>query len=283
MASGERVRVAVYRREVAASLERVLENVRDWEHLPWLHRSSFAGIERLDAGSWGWRARVAMQPAGVELIVEVRIDPDGSRYVTRTVEGPGAGTEIWTDLELRAASRTGIRVEFRVPDVAPQHAADLGAAYVRLYTRLWDEDESMMVERQARLAERPRRSGADPEPLDLGPLDSVRARLPLRVAWGGRSYRVVDVDGELRAHATVCPHWLGPLDAASVEADGSVRCPWHGYRFDVRTGRSCDGRALRLDRAPRVCVDPETSRVRLDRASPSPSEERGRGPAGLPG
>ena len=28
---------------------------------------------------------------------------------------------------------------------------------------------------------------------------------------------------------------LGPLEEAAVE-DGCVRCPWHGYRFDLRTG-----------------------------------------------
>ena len=30
--------VATYRRRIGASLERVWENVHDWEHLPWLHR-----------------------------------------------------------------------------------------------------------------------------------------------------------------------------------------------------------------------------------------------------
>ena len=38
----ELISVAVYRRRIGASLERVWENVRDWEHLPWLHRQSFA-------------------------------------------------------------------------------------------------------------------------------------------------------------------------------------------------------------------------------------------------
>ena len=46
-------RVAVYRRSVAASLERVWENVHDWEHLPWLHGESFHHIDLLDSGRWG--------------------------------------------------------------------------------------------------------------------------------------------------------------------------------------------------------------------------------------
>jgi nitrite reductase/ring-hydroxylating ferredoxin subunit len=35
----------------------------------------------------------------------------------------------------------------------------------------------------------------------------------------------------------VCPHFGGPLDDAPVDDRGIVTCPWHGYRFDVRTGR----------------------------------------------
>ena len=64
---------------------------------------------------------------------------------------------------------------------------------------------------------------------------------------------MLELDGELVAHAAVCPHWLGPLDAASLE-DGALRCPWHGYRFDVRSGCNLDGRRLRLPPAPRVRV-----------------------------
>ncbi|TMP97098.1 MAG: hypothetical protein E6L09_13880 [Verrucomicrobia bacterium] len=35
-----------------ASLERIWENVRDWEHLPWLHRRSFLDIQ-LEVGVVG--------------------------------------------------------------------------------------------------------------------------------------------------------------------------------------------------------------------------------------
>jgi len=33
--------VTTYQRTIHASLERIWENVCDWEHLPWLYRSSF--------------------------------------------------------------------------------------------------------------------------------------------------------------------------------------------------------------------------------------------------
>jgi nitrite reductase/ring-hydroxylating ferredoxin subunit len=55
---------------------------------------------------------------------------------------------------------------------------------------------------------------------------------------------------------------LGPLEAAPLDAAGCVRCPWHGYRFDVCTGRDTDGHGLTLHPAPRVHLD-ERGRVVL--------------------
>lgn len=246
-------RVARYDRTVGAPVERVWENVHDWEHLPWLHASSFSSIECLESGPWGWRARVGLRPAesGREILLELVLDESAPRYVSRTLEGRGAGSEIWTEVEALGTERTRIRVEFWLADVDPAEAPALGDALTRLYEQLWDEDESMMVRRDRELRSRAARGARR---LTLGPLADLRARLPLAVELLGRPFRVVDVDGELLVHAGRCPHLLGPLERGEI-ADGVVTCPWHGYRFDVRTGRSCDGRGLRLDRAPRIEID----------------------------
>jgi len=255
--------VASYRRTVAATIERVWENVFDWEHLPWLHRRSFSHIELVASGSWGWRARLELQtPTGRGLLLELVRDGEANRYVARTLAGPGAGTEIWTELTPDGAA-THVEVAFHVPGVPPGGSQAVGAAFTRLYAQLWDEDEAMMVHRARALAARraPPPAASDAV-LELGLLASLRARLPLCVELGGRSYRVVAVGGELYCHATACPHLLGPLDDCPV-AGGRIRCPWHGYEFDVRTGCSSDGRGLRLPPAPRIEVDPATTAVRL--------------------
>lgn len=245
-------RVAVYQRTVGASAERVWENVHDWAHLPWLHGSSFSSIECLDSGPWGWRARVGLEPADAhEILLELVLDDSASRYVSRTLEGEGAGSEIWTSVQPLDPERTQISVEFWLPGVDPARADRLGESYTALYTRLWDEDESMMVRRGRLLAGRSSRGARR---VELGPLEALRARLPLCVELSGRPFRLLELDGELVAHAAVCPHLLGPLERGEVR-EGAVACPWHGYRFDVRTGRSRDGRRLRLDRAPRVEID----------------------------
>jgi len=249
--------VAVYHRTIGASLERIWENVLDWEHLPWLHRSTFSHIRLLERRQDGWIAETALReaPRGHDVVIDVHSDRAALLYHSRTVDGPGTGTDIVTRLEPLGPHVTRIAVEFLVPDASPKRASSLGDAYTRTYTRLWDEDEAMMRRRQAVLDHARRRRRGLTEPIDLGPEPLLRARLPLLVEAGnGESYRVIEIDGALVAHGSVCPHWGGPLGEAIV-ADGCLTCPWHGYRFDVRTGRSADGRGLCLDAAPRVVRD----------------------------
>ena len=52
-------------------------------------------------------------------------------------------------------------------------------------------------------------------------------------------------------------------EECGIEADGSVVCPWHGYRFDVSTGASSDGRGLKLRPAPKIELDEAANRIRL--------------------
>jgi uncharacterized membrane protein len=142
--------VATYHRTIHASLERVWENVRDWEHLPWLHRSSFSSIQLLEQTPDSWRARITMPPADAprEAVIELQLDQANLRYWSRTLEGPGAGGEILTCLKPLDERATDIVVEFQVPGGSAKQAEAVGAAYLRLYTRLWDEDERMMMRRQ---------------------------------------------------------------------------------------------------------------------------------------
>ena len=145
--------VATYRRTLHASLERIWENVLDWEHLPWLHRRAFLGIQLLERTPEAWRARVTLPPTDAPraVMLEVRLDRPNLRYWSRTLEGQGAGTEVLTCLEPLDERTTGIVVEFWVPGISPAQAGAVGAAYLRLYTRLWDEDERMMRRRQVLL------------------------------------------------------------------------------------------------------------------------------------
>jgi nitrite reductase/ring-hydroxylating ferredoxin subunit len=248
--------LASYRRRLRASEERVYENVLDWEHLPWLHRHAFASCERLEASREGWRARVRLGPgaAAPEILLELELLRGAGRYVARTREGPGAGTEIWTRVRAAGAAETDVEVDFHVPGVADAERAALGAAYQHLYARLWDEDEAMMRRREEVLRAGLLRRAPEPGTIALGPAAALRARVPLELSAGGVPLRLTLVGGELYAHSAVCPHWGGPL-GEQEDGDPCVRCPWHGYRFDVRTGASPDGRPFALPFARRIDVD----------------------------
>jgi hypothetical protein len=200
--------VAVYERRVRASLERVWENVLDWEHLPWLHRTTFGHIRLLDASADGWRAEASMRAGGAPFVIDVALERAVLRYHARTLDGPGAGTDIVTALAPAGTHATDVRVEFLVPGVPDELRDVVGAGYVDVYTRLWDEDEAMMMRRQALL-------------------DGRLADTQRDAVAGGVACRF----------STICPHLGGPLDSAEVDASGVVTCPWHGHRFDVRTGR----------------------------------------------
>jgi 3-phenylpropionate/trans-cinnamate dioxygenase ferredoxin subunit len=69
----------------------------------------------------------------------------------------------------------------------------------------------------------------------------------------GRSIGVFNVDGKLYALRNVCPHHGAPLCAGVVtgrmvpsapheyqyeDKSKVLRCPWHGYEFDLSDGRS---------------------------------------------
>jgi nitrite reductase/ring-hydroxylating ferredoxin subunit len=246
--------VATYARRVRASAERVWENVHDWEHLPSLHAASFRSIHCARADANGWRARVGVAGGG-EIEVELSLEADRRSYHSRTVGGAGTGTDIFTRVTEIDARTTDIAVSFLAPNVAPESASKLGAALVRLYTRLWDEDEIMMMQRQAFLdgvAPRPPRPGAR-SPKLLGHVDALRAKLPLAIDADGDRWLVREHAGRLVAHAAACPHWGAPLAAARIE-EKTLVCPWHGYRFDLATGRGPASQRCRMPARAEVRV-----------------------------
>ncbi|MCL5888119.1 MAG: Rieske 2Fe-2S domain-containing protein [Actinobacteria bacterium] len=55
------------------------------------------------------------------------------------------------------------------------------------------------------------------------------------VKVGKRSIAVSNVDGEFFALSNVCRHAFAPLAEGFIDGH-HVMCPWHGWRYDVRTG-----------------------------------------------
>ena len=97
------------------------------------------------------------------------------------------------------------------------------------------------------------------------------------VSVAGREIGVFTVDGRYFALANRCPHEGGPLCqgriVALVQSDGPghyaltrdrefLRCPWHGWEFDIRTGQSwCDPKSTRA-RQFQVTLEPGETRMK---------------------
>ena len=190
-----------FERTIKANNERVWENVLDWEHLAWLHDTSFDYNELDAAGDWGWRV---WSDRDHQNHIELCINLQQSTYVARSYLAGEQISEIWTTI---AASNgnTSITVSINAPDVDKKKLPKLSAIYLKLYTKLWDEDEQMMIRRQTKLDDR----SHGPEHINLGAFD---------------------------VYAATCPHLLGPLDDGKSE-NNQVVCPWHGYRFDISSGK----------------------------------------------
>ncbi len=58
------------------------------------------------------------------------------------------------------------------------------------------------------------------------------------LAAGGRIVALYNIGGTFHALDGVCPHAGGPLGKGYVSGE-IVTCPWHGWQFNVTTGRHC--------------------------------------------
>ena len=87
----------------------------------------------------------------------------------------------------------------------------------------------------------------------VGPVEELRREGCRVVDVDGRPVVVVSVGDELFAVSDRCPHMGAPLSAGSVGGtlvasapqelvygrdQRVLRCPWHGWEFDLETGRS---------------------------------------------
>ncbi|MGB3329128.1 MAG: Rieske (2Fe-2S) protein [Thermomicrobiales bacterium] len=97
----------------------------------------------------------------------------------------------------------------------------------------------------------------------------------------GRSIGVFNVDGAFYALKNSCPHQAAPLCLGSIKGmtmpskpgeyiwarDGEIlRCPWHGWEFDILTGRS-------IFNPHRTRVKAYDVTVELEPGTPEPEDE----------
>ena len=76
--------------------------------------------------------------------------------------------------------------------------------------------------------------------LALADLDPERPQ-PVETPWGSIALYVVG--GEVLASQSFCPHLEGPL-FQGTRAGETITCPWHLWRFSLRSGERLDAGGL---------------------------------------
>ncbi|MEM1132078.1 MAG: Rieske (2Fe-2S) protein [Pseudomonadota bacterium] len=255
-----------YRREIPVSLTRMMENAYDWEHLPYVHASSFADITLIDQGNWGWRARLDLpaDKGGGHQLLDLRVDRERHYWVSAVFFGLGAGVEIHTQASTAETGGIVVEVDFFLPEPPVNDAmAAATLAYLQAqYHTLYDEDETLMRGRQTALDQA--RQRADLETLWETPITDLDPLETHSVTLRGKRFCLRQHQGDWIVHSATCPHMLGPLDdAGAMSEEGVLTCPWHGYRFNARTGASLSGKCGALPKAPRLIIDEDMLSLEL--------------------
>lgn len=63
--------------------------------------------------------------------------------------------------------------------------------------------------------------------------------------FNGRFVCIANIDGELCATESICPHWGGPIGQGTIE-HGKIVCPWHRWEYDPKTGKTSRRNDVRL-------------------------------------
>lgn len=247
-----------YVRPLPVNLARMMENAYDWEHLPYVHSSSFSSIELIASGGWGWRAKIGLpnQSSADYQLIDLLVEKDKHYWVSTVYSGPGKGMEIHTQASAVADGEIEVDVRFYVPE-PPETAAEADKILqymTQQYATLYDEDQALMSGRQSALDDRQRWDQASIQSSDirigaLADLDTGQVHV-LETDDGRFCVRMWQKKWVV--HSAVCPHLLGPLEDSAIDANGMITCPWHGYRFDVSTGDNVEKKCRSLAPPPQL-------------------------------
>ena len=81
------------------------------------------------------------------------------------------------------------------------------------------------------------------------------------VEVNGEKICLANVEGKYYAIGNVCTHVGGPLAQGKLEGY-EVECPWHGSRFDIRTGKVVRPPAMRSEPIYEIKVEDDNILVK---------------------
>jgi len=72
-------------------------------------------------------------------------------------------------------------------------------------------------------------------------MQKAELKAPFLLDFGIRQVCIVKLEDGIHAVSNNCPHAGVQLHKGACNKKGILVCPAHGYKFDVRSGRSTDG------------------------------------------
>lgn len=93
----------------------------------------------------------------------------------------------------------------------------------------------------------------------ISPTSDIPIGSRKRIVLGENRITIFNIDGEFFAINDVCPHKkTAPLVRGALDGHG-IKCPNHGYRFDLKTGECDKGSVFNTRVYPLKVEDEEIS------------------------
>jgi nitrite reductase/ring-hydroxylating ferredoxin subunit len=86
------------------------------------------------------------------------------------------------------------------------------------------------------------------------------------VEVNGEKICLANIEGKYYAIGNVCTHLGGPLAQGKLEGY-EVQCPWHGSRFDIRTGKVVRPPAMRSEPTYEIKIEEDDNILLKKRAN----------------
>jgi nitrite reductase/ring-hydroxylating ferredoxin subunit len=98
--------------------------------------------------------------------------------------------------------------------------------------------------------------------IKIGETKDIQSSQMKAVDVNGERICVANVEGKYYAIGNVCTHMGGPLAEGKLEGF-EVECPWHGSKFDIRTGRVVKPPAMREEPTYEVKVEDNNVLIKI--------------------
>ena len=87
-----------------------------------------------------------------------------------------------------------------------------------------------------------------PETFTVGSVHDFEEGRARVVSAGGRPVALVRAGGKFVALSNTCRHRGGPVGEGDVDVGANtIACPWHGWEYDLGTGKATLNPVARLD------------------------------------